>query len=60
MLQGHPPAQPMHVIEQIKHKAEFLTELHREDPRRRFVLAGHSVGAYICVEVRMLCGSGPT
>ena len=51
VLEGHETARPMHVVEQIQHKAALLDYLYRENPRRRFLLAGHSVGAYICVEV---------
>lgn len=51
MLPGYCHASPMHVTEQVQHKVDFLTALHQENPQRRFVLAGHSVGAWICVEV---------
>lgn len=51
VLPGYRHASPMHVTEQVQHKVDFLTVLHQENPHRRFVLAGHSVGAWICVEV---------
>ena len=52
------PPGPMHVVEQIHHKVAFLTKLHAEDRRRRFILAGHSVGAYICTQARAVRADG--
>ena len=39
------------VTEQVQHKADYLADRMEKDPKRRFVLMGHSVGAYICLEL---------
>lgn len=37
--------------EQVSHKMSVLSILRRKHPHSRFVLAGHSVGAFICLEM---------
>ena len=39
---------------QIAHKIAALLQIREQHPQAQFVLAGHSVGAYICLEVLIL------
>lgn len=39
------------LVDQVNHKTEFVAHLMKQHPDARFVLAGHSVGAYICTEI---------
>ena len=37
--------------EQINHKLDFIEELLEKEPGLKIILAGHSVGAYICAQL---------
>ena len=45
------PLAPPSLAEQSKHKAAFLADLLASDPTLRFILAGHSIGAWVAKDV---------
>lgn len=48
---GYQIPRPYTMAEQVQHKANYIKQLHAQNPKRRFMLAGHSVGAYISLQV---------